>query len=260
MVSILAGNARAEQDPFADPVAGVGLTEHLGGRLTLDTPGIRDESGKSVHLREYFKRGQPVILVLAYYECPNLCMLLLNGVVESLRHLDWTAGKEYEFVVLSINPRETPETAQKKKDSLLLTYGRPEAAKGWHFLTGEEAAIQSVAKQIGFSYIYNETAKQYAHTAALYVLTPGGVISRYLYGLSFDVKNLRFSLIDASNGKVGSMVEKVMLFCFHFNPDENSYTFKVWKLVQVILAIQALVLFGFLWFLWKKDRPSKTES
>lgn len=254
---MLTGSAHAEQDPFASPVAGVGLTENLGGQVNLHTSGIKDETGKSVHLGDYFKRGQPVILVLAYFQCPNLCMLLLNGVVDSLKQLDWTAGKEYEFVVLSIDPKETPEIASKKKAALLQSYGRPEAAKGWHFLTAEESSIQSVAKQIGFSYVYNEVTKQYAHTAALYVLTPKGVISRYLYGLSFDVKNLRFSLIDASNGKVGSMVEKVMLFCFHFNPDENSYTFKVWKLVQVILAIQALVLFGFLWFLWKRERPSK---
>ncbi len=243
-----------------DELKKVGITEHLGDSLKIKELSFRDEQGKSVILANYFNQNRPVILALVYYKCPNLCNLLLNGLLDSLKKIEWTTGNQFELVAISINPNETPQLASEKKANYLQSYKRPDAAKGWHFLTGEESQIQSVASQVGFHYRYDETEKQYAHTAALFVLTPQGQLSRYLYGISFLPKNIKFALIDASNGKIGTVMERVLLYCFHFDPSKNSYTFRMWRVVQIIVVIQVLVLGALLYTLWRKEKPGKHRS
>jgi protein SCO1/2 len=233
---------------------GVGITEHLGASLPIDEFRFTDEAGQQVTLSQYFKSKRPVILALVYYECPNLCNLVLNGLMDSLKKMDWTTGNEFELVAVSINPKETPELATKKRDTYLASYERPGSEKGWHFLTGEESQIRSLASQVGFGYRYDETEKQYAHAAALFILTPEGKISRTLYGINFVNQNLRLALVEASHGKIGTVMDKVLLFCFHFDPNRNSYTLKMWRIVQIVLAFQAIALAGFLYYLWRRDR------
>ena len=239
---------------------GVGVKEHIGDQIPLQEFTFRDESGKSVAFSNYFNKDRPVILALIYYECPNLCNLILNGLLESMKKLDWTTGNQFDLVAVSINPKETPELALKKKNKYLQAYGRPNAEKGWHFLTGPEEQVRSLASHIGFQYRYDEKTKQYLHTAALFVLTPQGKISNYLYGVSFFTKNLRFSLLDASQGKIGTVVDRVLLFCFHFDPNKNSYTFRMWRVVQIILVIQVMVLGGLLFVLWRKERKPLNQK
>lgn len=234
-------------------IQGIGITEHMGESVELDLQ-FRDESGATVTLGSYFNQKRPVILALVYYECPHLCNLLLNGLQEALRTLDWTTGNQFDLVAVSINPSETPDLAFKKKQNYLKIYGRPDGDQGWHFLTGEQSQIEKLASQVGFSYRYDENEKQYAHAAALYILTAQGKISQYLYGVSFKAQNLKFSLLNASNGNVGTLTEQVLLFCFHFDPNRNSYTLHMWRIVQAVLCFQVIALFGLLYYLWKKDK------
>ena len=236
---------------------GVGIKEHPGEQISINTLSFVDEQGKSVLLSNYFKKNRPVLLALVYYKCPNLCNLLLNGLLDSLKKLDWTTGDQFDLVAVSINPQETPKLALDKKENYLKEYQRPNAGQGWHFLTGQEDQIRLLADQVGFQYKYIEAEKQYSHAAALFILTPEGKISRYLYGISFVSKNLRFALMEAANGRIGTVVDRILLFCFHFDPNRNSYTLRMWRIVQIVIVIQVLVLAGLLYTLWKKERPKK---
>jgi protein SCO1/2 len=190
---------------------------------------------------------------LVYYQCPMLCNLILNGLLESIKNIDWDVGKQYEIVAVSINPDETPELARKKKETYLESYGRPKTHEGWHFLTGEQGAIQSLSSQVGFDYRYDEKEKQYLHAAAIYILTPDGQISRYLYGMSFPSQNLKLALLEGSRGKISlTTTDRVLLFCFHFDPSKNSYTFRVWRIVQMVLFAQVIAFSVMMYLLWRK--------
>jgi protein SCO1/2 len=238
----------------------VGVTEHLGNTVSIRELHFTDEEGKQVSLSNYFKPGKPVVLAMVYYQCPNLCSLLLGGIVESFRKFDWTVGKEFEFVAVSIDPREGPKDAREKKEKYLGVYDRPESVSGWHFLTATEDQSKALAEQVGFKYHYDQATKQYAHTAVSFVLTPEGKISRYLYGISFIPKDFRFSLVEASGGKVGTVTDRILLSCFHFDPARNSYTLRMWRVVQLVMCIQVLALGGILWLLWRKEKFRKTVS
>jgi protein SCO1/2 len=252
-------------------VQDVGITEHLGNEVQIKKLNFTDEKGEKVHLSDYFKKNHPVILVLVYYKCPHLCNLLLNGLVMSLANLTWTVGDQFEVVAVSVDPHETPLLAKDKKANYLDTYHRIKSGikvgtksdiksdDGWHFLVGEEDQIRELASEIGFNYKYDEEGKQYAHAASLFILTPSGRIARYIYGVTYDIKQLRLSLLEAANGKIGNVVDQILLFCFHFDPSKNSYTLSVWRVVQAILALQVIVLFFVLLTLWKKDRDFKPK-
>jgi protein SCO1/2 len=244
--------AYATEKPPA--LEGVEITEHLGKQLTLETLTFRNEENKSVPLTQFFKSGKPVILTLVYYKCPMLCNLVLNGVLDSIKKIDWNVGTQFEVITVSINPNEGAELARSKKSSYLKSYNRPGSDLGWHFLTGDESNIQSLASQIGFQYRYDPKDQQYIHAAAIYVITPQGKISRYLYGTSFKSQNLKMALLEASDGKVAtSTLDRILLFCYHFDPTKNSYTLKVWRIAQFVLGAQALALAGMMIYLWRKE-------
>ncbi|MEO5970764.1 MAG: SCO family protein [Bdellovibrionia bacterium] len=236
---------------------GIGITEHLGSTVGISDLSFQDDQGKPVVLGNYFNKHRPVILALVYFECPNLCNLLLNGLLDSLRKLDWTTGNQFDLIAVSINPKETSQLASRKKANYLKIYNRSGAEEGWHFLTGEENQIRSLASQVGFQYRYDEKEKQYLHASALYILTPQGKISRYLYGLSFPTKDLKFSLMDAANEKIGTMVDQILLFCFHFDPNKNSYTLHMWRIVQIFMSLQVVGMGSLLYLMWKKYEKNK---
>src|SRR5206468_2802754 len=191
---------------------------------------FRDEQDKPVTLRQYFGE-KPVILVLAYYRCPRLCSLVLNGLVSGLREIDYEIGNQFIVVTVSIDPREAPELAAAKKAAYAERYGRAGAASGWHFLTGEEAAIQRLADAVGYRYAYDAERDQFAHDSAIMVLTPDGTIARYFYGIEFPARELRFGLEDASAGKVGSPVTRPLrLLCFAYDPSTGKYTLMTLRL------------------------------
>lgn len=243
---------------------GVGITEHLGSSVRLDELHFVNELSEPVTLGKYFRNDKPVVLLMIYFRCPSLCNMVLNGLLDALRTFEWSIGKEFDLVAVSINPEETPELATEKKANYLKLYNstgnRPEAEKGWHFLTGQEDQIRSLASDLGFDYKYLEKEKEYAHAAAIFVLTPEGKISRYLYGVKFKTNDLRFSLMDASKNRIGTTLDQVLLFCFHFDPSKNSYTLRMWRVVQLVLFLQVTVGGALLYGLWRSDRKKQAQK
>ena len=236
------------------PLQDVGILDKNGAQVAIRELTFRDETGAEVRLEKYFQAKRPVILTLVYYECPNLCNFLLNGLVDSMKPLEWTPGKRFDIVSVSINPKETPELATAKKASYLKSYGRPEASEGWHFLTGSEDQVRRLADQVGFQYKYDEKEKQYAHAAGLFVLTPEGRLSRTLYGIAWQVKDLRLALLEASNGKIGTVIDRILLFCYRYNPDTRKYSMALMRVMQAGGAITVLMMVSMFMIFWRKQR------
>jgi protein SCO1/2 len=189
------------------------IDQHLDRQLPLDLPFV-DDTGKQVRLGDFFGK-RPVVMALAYYECPMLCTQVLNGLVSALSVMNFEPGREFDVVVVSFNPREGPGLASQKKASYLERYGRPHTAHGWHFLTGEQSSIDAITDALGFRYAYDEAIQQFAHGAAIEVLTPKGHISKYFYGIEFSARDLRLGLIEASDERIGTPVDDFLLFCYH---------------------------------------------
>jgi protein SCO1/2 len=242
--------AAAEQ-PLPEELEGVGIDEKLGDSIDLDLTFI-DETGYPVALREYFTPGRPVILNLGYYSCPMLCSLVLNGMTASLREIPWTPGEEFEVVTISIDPTESFGLAAKKKELYLSNYGKP--APGWHFLADHQGNVKKLAEQAGFDYKYDESREQYAHAAAIMVLTPDGTMSRYLYGIRYKARDLRLALTEASNGAIGEITDRVLLFCFHYDPSEKSYVPFATNIMRAGGVLVVLIMGAFLFRLWKSER------
>ncbi len=200
----------------------VGIEQRLGEQVPLDAM-FRDETGRTVRLAEYFSKGRPVVISLVYYECPMLCNQILNGMVGSFECLRFSAGKEFEVVTVSFDPSERPELAARKKETYLKRYGRAGAADGWHFLTGDREEIDRVAEAVGFGYVWDEKSKQYAHGSAIMVATPEGKLSHYFYGIDYAPRDLKLALVEASAGKVGSPVDKLILYCYHYDPTTGKF-------------------------------------
>src|SRR5512134_2043064 len=199
----------------------IGLDQRLNNQVPLDLTFV-DESGREVRLGEYFGK-RPVILALVYYECPMLCTQVLNGLVSALATLKFEAGREFDVVAVSINPREGPGLAAQKKAAYLERYGRPHTAAGWHFLTGREENIARLADAVGFRYEWDPKIQQYAHGAGIEILTPTGHISKYFYGIEYSSRDLRFGLIEASEERIGTAIDDVLLFCYHYDPTTGQY-------------------------------------
>lgn len=246
---LAAAPARARDDQTRPPqLRGVDFEQRLGAQVPLELP-FRDEAGRRVRLGDYF-HDRPVILVLAYYRCPMLCTRVLNGLVRTMLDLDFNAGREFEVVTVSFDPRETPPLAAAKKKSYLERYGRPGAEDGWHFLTGEEASIKALTENVGFHYTYDAKNDQFAHPSGIMVLTPGGKISKYFYDIKYSKTDLRLGLVEASENRIGSPVDKILLFCFHYDPSVGRYGVVIMNVIRLggvltILGIGTLV--GFLW-------------
>lgn len=237
---------------------GVGVDEHLGEQLDLSLPFVSD-TGEEVTLGRYFQGAKPVLMAMVYYTCPSLCNHHLNSLNDAIKELKWTAGNEYEIVAVSMNHNEGPEVAAAKKNSYIKAYGRPESADGWHFLTGTEENIKTLAGQLGFKFKWIADQEQYAHAAVAYVVTPGGQISRYLYGLATEPETIRLALLEASDGKIGSVVDQLLMFCLQFDPAKNKYTLYAWNMMRLggglILVVLALFLVPF----WLREKKPKAE-
>lgn len=247
----MAAQSREEQAP--KELQEVGVTEHPGAQIDLNLEFIA-EDGYPKPLKTYFQGGRPVILNLVYYTCPMLCNLVLNGQVEALRQIPWTPGKEFEVVSVSIDPTENFQIARNKKTSYLTSYEKPDAGDGWHFLVDHQGNVKKLAEQVGFKYKFDPRIGQYAHTAAIFVITPEGKISRYLYGVKFKPLDLRLAMVDAAKEHFSASVDRVLLFCYHYDPQTHSYTLFATNLMRAggvaALLILSLVLFRF----WRRER------
>jgi protein SCO1 len=237
-----------------DIIASVGIDRRMGERLD---PGIvlRDEGGRTVKLGEFFG-GRPVILTPVYFECPMVCSMQLNGVVRALRVMPFSAGKDFDIITFSIDPAETMVHAMDKKAHYVRDYGRPGAAQAWHFLTGDAQAIAQLTQQIGFRYIFDETTRQWAHPSAIVVLTPDGRISQYLYGIEHDPSALKYSLIEASGGKIGSVIDQAVLFCYQYNPTTGRYSLAIMRVLRWTSLAMVLSIVAF-WLLSGRKQANK---
>ncbi|MCS7044687.1 MAG: SCO family protein [Bryobacteraceae bacterium] len=229
---------------------GVGIEEKLGARIDLSLEFI-GEDGYPHALREYFSSGRPVILNLVYYSCPMLCSLVLNGQTEALRAIPQTAGREFEIVTVSIDPTENYRLAAAKRQAYLASYERSD--RGWHFLADYRNNVARLAEQVGFRYRWDDRTKQYAHAAAIMVLSPDGMVSRYLYGVRFRPLDLRLALAEAAEGRTG-VTEKILLYCFHYDPAARSYTLVAMNIMRAGGALALLVLGFALYRLWRRER------
>jgi protein SCO1/2 len=220
----------------------VGFEPPLNGPMPLDLP-FRDEIGRAVQLREYFGQQKPVVLAFVYYGCPMLCDQVEQGVVGALRMLSFNPGRDYEVVFVSFDPRETPEMAAEKKRKALVHFRRPETDSGWHFLTGSKESIEAAAKAANFRYTFDAKSNLFAHASGVMILTPDGRISRYFYGVEFPGHDMRFGLVDASAGKIGTPIDHVLLFCYHYDPTAAVYSASILKLIRLggVLTILCIV-------------------
>jgi protein SCO1/2 len=239
----------------------VGITEHLDGPLPMDAV-FRDQNGKMVRFGELFDGKRAVVLTLAYHTCPTVCSLVLSQTVESLKQIPWTIGKEYAAITLSFDPRETQERTASKRTELLKQYGRPEAdsAEGWTFLTGNDSNIHRITDAVGFHYHYVEHEQQYAHPTAIMILKPNGEVARYLYGLDYKPNDLRLGLLEASNGRSITTVDRIILYCYHYDPNSGRYALVATRVMQVGAGFFGLLLIAFLASFWIGELLKKQRA
>lgn len=232
----------------------VGIDQKLGGRIPLNLI-FRDETGATVTLGKYFGE-KPVVLALVYYECPMLCTQVLNGMVRSLKDVRFDAGKDFQVVAVSINPRETPRLAKAKQELYSGIYMRPGAERGFHFLTGDNSSIAPLAAAAGFHYAYDPVSGQFAHASAIMVLTPSGTISRYFYGILYPSRDVRLGLVEAAEGKIGSPVDQLLLFCYHYDSATGKYGLVILNLVRAAGLATVFGLAAFILLMLRRERTA----
>lgn len=251
---------KTRTDPIPQQLQGVDIDEHLNARMPGNLEFV-DETGRAVVLGDYFDGKRPVIVTMNYADCPMLCGLELSGLSSGLRGVEWTAGDQFQIVTISFDPTQTPEKSRRAKERYLRLLERPSAAAGWHVLSGSEQNVRNVARALGFRYNYNPETKQYYHAAAVAMLTPDGRIARYLYGIRFTPQTLRLALVESSEGKIGTTVDKLILFCCVYDSKAGSYAWVASRLMTLGGLLTAVVLGGVLSVLWIGDlRRSRREK
>jgi protein SCO1 len=266
---LVAGDARAqawregqEGMPNTTPpeLEGVDVVEHLGGPLPRAAR-FQDSDGKAVKLGDYFDGKRPSLLVFAYHTCPMLCSLVLDAAMKSLNDVPWTVGNEFDVVSISIDPRDTPETATKKRAQVTAAYGRAKGeTRGFHFLVGDEENIRKVTQAVGFQYRYDARQKQYAHPAAVYLLSPDGRIARYLYGIQYDPKDVRLGLLEASEGRSITTTEKLLLYCYHYDPQGKRYALVAMNVMRLGGAVTVALIGGLLAIMLIRERRGRKAA
>ncbi len=236
----------------------IAVEEHLGQKIPLDLR-FRNTRGDPVVLGEIFRRGMPVLLSLYYTNCPMLCSLLLTGLAKGVRGMELTPGKDFQMLSISFDPCETPESAAAVKARYQGMLKPDVSADGWEFLISPDDQTRTLAKALGFSYFYVEDRNEYAHPAVVFILTDEGAISRYLYGIEFNPRDLRLSLVEASRGKIGNTVDRVLLYCFHYDPEAKGYVAVAGNIMKLGGLTSVVLLGAFLVFLWSRDRISKNR-
>jgi protein SCO1/2 len=230
----------------------VNIEQRLNQQVPLDLV-FRDEFGRSLPLSTYFSGNKPVLLALVYYNCPMLCTLILNGVESSLKAVSLDPGRDFEVVAVSFDPRDTPEIAARKKANYLQRYRRPNTANGWHFLTGSESSIKALTEAVGYQYKFDPATGQFAHASAIMILTPQGKLSRYFYGVEYAPRDVRLGLVEASQNKIGTPVDQVLLFCYHYDPGSGKYGAIAMNMVRLAGAAFVLICGVFLFVSWRHD-------
>ena len=238
-----------------DLLKNIGFQQNLNSQAPLDLP-FKDESGRTVRLGSYFGQ-RPVLLNLVYFECPMLCSEVLNGTIRTLKALPLKLGKDFNVVTVSFDPKDTPKMAAAKKANYIDKLGRPDAGSGWTFLTGPESSVKALADAVGFHYAYDPSTGQFAHASGIMLLTPEGRVSRYFYGVEYPVQDVRLGLVEASHGKIGTPVDQVLLFCFHYDPTTGRYGLLVMRLIRTAGALTLILLIGFVVIMLRRERVAR---
>jgi protein SCO1 len=236
----------------------IGFDQKLGNQVPLDAR-FTDDAGTGVRFGDYFG-ARPVVLMMAYYNCPMLCPMALNGLAESLRMLSLEAGRDFDVAVVSIDPREEPPLAAERKAVFLKRYERPDATSAVHFLTGEQTSIARVAGAVGFRYAWDEVTKQFAHPTGVIVVTPEGRVSRYLFGVDYGPRDLRLALVEASAGRIGTPVDALLLYCYHYDPQTGRYGFAVMAAVRILGAVTVLAIGAYIFVTVRKEKRSGANA
>jgi protein SCO1/2 len=234
------------------PLREIGFDQNMGQPLPLEVT-FQDEHGQTVRLGDYFGK-RPVVLAFVYFECPMLCTQMMRAMASTFGVLSMNPGEDFEIVAISIDPRETPEVATRRKAEVIERYGHPEFAGGWHFLTGQTADIEKVADAAGFRYAWDEETQQYAHPAGIVVATPDGRLARYLFGLEYGPRDVRLAILEASEGAIGNAVDALLLYCFHYDPMTGGYGLVVMNVLRLAGAATVLVLSAFIIVMLRRER------
>lgn len=247
------------EDKLPSVLHGVDIQQHLNQQLPLDATFV-DESGKTVNLGQYFDGKHPVLLALVYYKCPILCSEELKGLTGALEMVNYQPGKDFQIVAISIDPSETPAIAASKKREYVAYYGHPESAPGWHFLTGQESAIHAVAKAAGFGYVPTAgpdgKMDQFAHASAIQIVTPEGKIAQYYLGVEYSPQDLRLGLIEASDHKIGTPVDRILTYCYRYDPTQNKHSLLIARIVQAGCLLTVLILGSYMLVMFRRDIKS----
>jgi protein SCO1/2 len=257
---VVASTAAAQNLDPVDLAQRVGIDQRLGASLPLDLAFV-DEAGTPVTIGDYVSE-RPVILSLVYYECPMLCGVAMEGLISNLRVLGLDIGRDFDIVNVSISPDETSEIARGKKIDYLARLGRTDevTASGWHLLTGEQAEITALAETVGFRYVYDENSGEYAHGAAIMVITPSGEISRYYYGIEYPARDLRLGLVEAAGGQIGSIGDQVLLLCYQYDPVSGKYGFAIWAALRTAGVLTVVFLLGFIFLSLRGERLQSASA
>ena len=242
LLLILLQPAWSQSPALSNLLSNVGLDQKLDNQVPLDLV-FRNENGDSVRLGSIINGNRPAVISLVYYECPELCTEILNGMVMGFRQIPFAIGKDFDVITVSINPGETPQLAAQKKHAYLHSYPQADAGAGWHFMVGDTVSIRRLADAIGYRFVYDKETDQYAHPSGIVITTPSGRVARYMYGVEYPYKDLRFALTEASGNKIGSPVDKILLLCYHYDPATGTYGVAVMNILR-IGGILTLVILG----------------
>lgn len=256
LLSGLPHQSRAQRSGQLSPAQeGAGMTEHLGEQIPGEIT-LVDEEGETVRLEDFFHEDRPILVSLVYHNCPMLCNLMSDGLAASLDQMAWTPGDQFTVLSVSFNHREGPELARQQKTKYIEQLGRPDAADGWHFLTGSEEQIARLTEAVGFEFRWDEEKQQYAHPAVLAFLSPDGTITRYLYGLETPPRRMRNALVEAGEGTVGNVIDQAILYCFQYDPGENAYIAQAFNIMKLGGVLTLIVLGTTLMIFWRRERRS----
>ena len=244
LLCVVCASASAQEAPPPPFLKDVGIDQKLGGQVPLDLV-FRDESGRDVRLGELVK-DKPVILMLVYYECPMLCTMSLNDLTKVMRVMPYDVGGQFDVITVSFDPREGPDLARRKKASYVKQYARPGAEQGWHFLSGDAEPIRRLTESVGFRYTWDEPTKQFAHASGFTILTPQGKLARYFFGHDYSASDLRLSLVEASQGRIGTVTDALILYCFHYDPAKGKYSLAIMNVLRALGVLTLLLLGGFI--------------
>ncbi len=231
----------------------IAFDQKLNAQIPLDLR-FKDEAGRVVTLGDYFNHGKPVVLTLVYYDCPMLCTLVLNGLAGAMKGMSLEPGRDYELVTVSFNPRETAQLAAEKKKSYIGRYGHSEAASAWHFLTGDQPSIERLTRAVGFHYVHDPATGQYAHATGLMIATPDGRLAKYLYGIEYSPRQLRMALVDASAGRIGTPVDRILLYCYHYDPATGKYGLVILNVIRLGGVVTLVALGSFILVMVSRER------